>query len=387
MKKIIYILSALTLIFTACDPMEDVYDELDKVVAEKSDETDVVTTLSAADYKLLKDVPAYITTKFYFATEDEAIQYIPTILAKKYPHLGNGADAFVTFNQQLYPGITTTVAVSTKYTAVAEDYDVTGDGKYDNFNSSDDMIEFLNYKYPDAPENQLVIFTFDYYLNGKTVTVTDSFYKKDGTWINIYYVTPEDYASVGKRSDFNSSDNDVLGEYFNKFLTNNVFGAEVGDVQYVNYAYYSGGVSQKVAAVGFDGTKWTIVDSDVTKSVTLKFNKIQNEWNVDFTVDYALTNADYDWIGEFNTNPTYGTATNRENLAKYSSFYTQTQGDDRYWSQDEIIKALLAFAEHQFPNPKKGVKYRLNYKVYSGSTVTLSVVVQKNNSGQYEVKK
>ncbi|MBB6612886.1 hypothetical protein H7F15_17730 [Pontibacter sp. Tf4] len=388
MKKIVYLLSALMLAFTACDPMEDVYEELDKVAAGKADETDVVTTLASADYKLLKDVPAYITTKYYFATEDEAIQYIPTILAKKYPHLGNGADAFVTFKLQVYPGLSTTVAGSTAYTATADDYKVTGE-RFANFNSPDDMTTFLGVKYPDAPENQVVIFTYDYFANSVTSTVTDAFYKKNGAWVNIYYVTPEDYASVGKKSDFNSSDNALFGEYFNKFLSNKVFGAQEEDLQYVSYGFYNSTTrvtEQRVMAMGFNGSKWVVVDSNVTKDATFKFNKVANEWNVDFTIEYTLVNADYDWIGKTNPNPNYGTADNRANLAQYRSYYVEKQ-DNRYWSQEDIEKSLLALAEHLFPNPKKGVKYKLNYKIYNAATITVSIVVKKDETGKYVVDK
>jgi len=384
MKKIVYLLSALMLAFTACDPMEDVYEELDKAAATTPDATVVTKTLVNADYQAIKDAPSHVKTKFYFASEDEAINLIPVFLKTKYAHLGNGASANITFKQQLFPGVNTTVAGSAKYTAVADDYKVTGE-KFANFNSADDITAFLNHKYPDAPVNQLVIFTYDYYLNGVTTTLTDAFYKKGTEWVNIYYVTPENYAAVGKRTDFSSSDNDLLGEYFNKFLTEKVFGAKLGDVQYVNYAYYSSGVSQRVAAMGFDGTKWVMVNADATKDATLKFTKSEGEWNVDFTIAYTLVNADYDWIGEFNTSANYGTALNRANVAQYHSFFTQTAGDDRYWAQAEIDKAMLAFAEHQFPNPKKGVKYKLNYKIYNGSTVTVSMTVAKNASNKYEI--
>lgn len=386
MKKIVYLLSALMLAFTACDPMEDVYDELDKIAADKADETDVVTTLTAAEYKLLKNVPDYITKKNYFATEDEAIQHIPAILASKYAHLGNGADAFVTYNQQIFPGAySSTVAKVETYTAQPEDYDVTGDGKYDNFNSAGDLEKFLDYKYPDAVENQLVVFTFNYYLNGATVTLTDSFYRINGAWVDIYHVTAADYASVGKNADFSSSDDAVLKEYFNKFLKNRYYGSKEGDVQYVSYAYYkSGSATQKVMVMGFDGANWNPVTSDAVKAVTLKFNKKANEWNVDFTIDYTLVNADYDWIGKNNPTPDYGTTDNRANLAQYRSFYVEKQ-DNRFWSQEDIDKAIIAFAKHQFPNPKKGVKYKISYKIYNASTITVYSLLEQDGNGGFNI--
>jgi hypothetical protein len=393
MKKIVYLLSALMLVFTACDPMEDVYDELDKIAQEKPDGTTVNKTLVAADYQFFKADAPTVAAKAAFATEDEAISLLPAFIASKFPQLNDGAIVNVTFKQLRYPTLNNTVSSNARVTVSTADYTALGETNSRFDSETADLAAFLAYKYPTPAERQLVAVTYklpDPADNTKTITAKDSFLYMNGAWMNIYHVSDADYTATGNGQfkNFDANSDAYLLTYFNQFLknfyVNNSLVARVGDVQYVSYTYFGGGTNQRLAAMVFDGTNWIEAATQLMDS-TLKFKKNNGEWNVDLTVTYTLVNADYSWIGKDNPTPNYGSDTNRPNLAQFRSYFTQTPGDTRYWSQEEIDKSLIAFIQNKYPNPKEGVKYQIFYKIYNGATVTVSATFEKNENGEYVV--
>ncbi len=360
-------------VFSACDPMEDVYDELDALKGPFTKKVDV--TLSSEDYTEVKG-------KSYFTTEEKAAAAIPEFLNEAYSHLENGSTVRVTYNKLMFPGYNSSVSEVEKYTAVAEDYDFTGES-HDNFNSAGDLVKLLEHKYPDAVENQLVVLTYDYYQNGATSTVTDSFYFKDGAWRNIYHVSDEDYASVGKRSDFSSSDDDLLPEYFNKLLSNTVFGAVAGDVKYVSYAYYSNKTTtQQVLGMVYNGSEWVKVNPEAVEEAVLQLKKKQGTWVPDLTKSYTLVADDYVWISK---QPELGTQPQRDNLGdpKYLNFYQSWAGNDNYWSDEDVLVALSGFLKNKFPNEEVGQKFEVTYAYYKSGNKTNTVTLIKRESGDY----
>ena len=81
MKKIVYLLMAFTLVFTtACDPMEDVYDEIGD--SENIITGDVTFEMSDDDYDFLEQ--GYGS----FSSTDDAKELIPDLLDEKYPVWG-----------------------------------------------------------------------------------------------------------------------------------------------------------------------------------------------------------------------------------------------------------------------------------------------------------
>jgi hypothetical protein len=390
MKKIVYLLSALMLAFTACDPMEDAYNELDAIADGKQDKGIVVNkTFVAADYQFFKTPAPTVASRLAFSSEDQAVELLPSFINDKFKHLKEGAVVNITFNQALYPTLSNTVATNARVTISSSEY--TAIGRTDRITSSADLITYLNFKYPTPVERQLVAITYkvsDPADNTKTVTMKDSFFFMDGSWMKVYHVTDAEYASTGngKFNNFDSNSDAHLLNYINQFLTNyyvkNGLVAKVGDVQYVSYAYFGGGTNQRLAVMVYNGTKWIEAVTQFTAN-TLKFKKTKGAWVVDLTITYILPRADYNWIGIDNPSPNYGTAVNRANVAQFGSYFTQFSTDTRYWTQEEINKSLIALIKHKFPNPKEGIKFEMVYKVYSGSTETKSTIFAKNEAGQY----
>lgn len=383
MKKYIYLIASFAaLTFTACDPMEEVYDELDEINNDAYT-PEVTVELATKDYELLKNkagVPANVYTDYFFASEAEAAEIIPQILNLKYPQFDNGASVEVTYNQKVYSFDNNVVSSTTEYTVTADDYDAVG-MRFDNFTAAGDLIKFLNYKYPAAAEDQLVILTFDYYT-GVTETRKDAFVFKNGAWIDAYYVSPADYAAVdrGQYDNFTSADDEMLAAYFDKFLRDNIVGAKTGDIQYVYYVYYSGSTQKKIYTMMFDGAKWVGVTSNVIAAKTIQFAKANDTWKPDLTIRYTLTSADYITIS---TIETVGTADNRSNLAKYGNFYQGSTTSTSYWSPAQVIEALGALLKQKYPQAEEGQKFQVTYTVYNSGAKDLTTTLQLEN-GEYK---
>ena len=126
LKFSIQLLVALLVMVTfACDPLEDVYKELDQAEINANGALGIVSadlafTLTEEDYDSLEDVSgagANAAEFHSFRSEDDAKTLIPTILDIRYPHLGNGSRAAITYD--LYLGSQSDVATYTGATVYA----------------------------------------------------------------------------------------------------------------------------------------------------------------------------------------------------------------------------------------------------------------------------
>ena len=96
MKKLIYLLPVLALLFTACDPMDDIYATID--AEENGIVGDAEYTLTDADYKTL-GLEEHGT---FNSEEDVKASDIPDILDEMFPVWGKNSSVLV--NYQLYLG-------------------------------------------------------------------------------------------------------------------------------------------------------------------------------------------------------------------------------------------------------------------------------------------
>ena len=397
MKKIIYLICSGLIAFTSCDPMEDVYQELDAQKDAGLYNKDMALTLTTANYQSLKGktgVPSYVNNSFYFATEEEAATLIPLYLNAAFPQLDNGSSAAVTYNQLVFDFTNNTVASTPAplpvYTLVDEDY--TGAGTtYKNLNISNndaEVIRFLNYKYPAPVANQLAVFTFNAYnsrVSSSSPATTDSYYYKNGSWVNAYHVSAEDYTAVnrGRYKNFESIDDASLPVYFNKFLANVFLNPKTGDVQYVSYNYRAGSINQqRIMTMTYNGSAWVEVKQDITKPASLTFAKKDGQWAPDLTIKLTLAEADYLWIADDANG--IGTVSNRANLKSFKNFYQQTN-DDRYWSDAQIQAGLAARLKVLYPNAEVGQKYKVSYTIYNSGAQTRVLTFIKDASGNYVV--
>ncbi|MDI3521276.1 MAG: hypothetical protein PWR04_1264 [Anaerophaga sp.] len=105
MKKLLYILTSVLLLMWGCEPMEDVYEDLDKEQGDFSKEIEIA--LEDADYSSLSDIAAklgnsdaadFIDENLAFSEEYPAADFIPAFLADEYIALKKDSRAKVTFN-------------------------------------------------------------------------------------------------------------------------------------------------------------------------------------------------------------------------------------------------------------------------------------------------
>lgn len=101
MKKITTYILGLGLLVAACNPMEDIYNELDK--NETPYVESVELTLSADDYE---SMDGDVASNHFFTEEEPATDFLPPLLKEKYPAFDYGSSALVTYNFSVgYPDL------------------------------------------------------------------------------------------------------------------------------------------------------------------------------------------------------------------------------------------------------------------------------------------
>lgn len=184
MNKRYTLIAFLALVFGACNPMDDIYDTLDR--EEEPIAHQVNYTLTDADYanvatialsrKTAKDSAAskVIGSKKYFSESAKIADYVPEYLEELYPGLHRGSAVNVSYN--FYEGA---FAYINQYTLKAADYQkATGNiADYLSFNESDkadrnNMTKVLD---REAEDGELLMVTYHMAedIDGKTTGVWD----------------------------------------------------------------------------------------------------------------------------------------------------------------------------------------------------------------------
>ena len=369
MKKIIYLLSLIALAFTACDPMEDTYNELDKADSGKG--YDLEVSLTSADYSLLKGVPGAgnITKNNYFNHIDSVKAFVPIILSKKYPQLNGRSAALVTYDY--YNAIKINQTAS--FTLIASDYTAIGIN-FPNLSSEAQIINAVRYKYPNPAQFDVVTLTYDYRASGVTTTQTSRLVYVGDAWYIAFVPTVDDYKALGQ--SFTNFDNQTtaktnFGIYFGRLFPYN----KAGDTRAAIYTYTfsDAGVRKYVdnlLILKYDGSKW-IATEDVIKQ-TLQFGYDKGQWVPDNTLKYTLITSDYTNIAKSVTD-----AVAKSSITQYGNF------DKKLFSNDDIIKYIGAQIKVLFPSAEVGQKYMVTYKTFNPSG-TASIHLILNESGSYE---
>lgn len=347
---------AFTLVFTtACDPMEDVYNEIGDT--EEGITGDIAFEMSDDDYDALD--------KGYgnFNSTDEAKELIPGLLTSKYPVWGEGSLANVSFKVYAPKKSNYSLIV---YTVSDDDYSELG-FNYGNFSSADHMITFLDWKYPNPDDRVLVSLTYDYY-SGSTSTVNNGFIYVDGEWNFLQGFTTEEYNDMGQSyANFGSASvaESYIPAYLNDYYT--FPSKEAGYVASMMYKLYTTDVddidgdgrtddsatySYPIYFI-FDGTDWTEYEDNVIESV--QFGHDGDVWVPDNTINYTLTTADFDSLGTEYGEPGY-----------YDNF------DVRSGKAAETEEARLAYVNTvllaNFPDAEEGQKFSVFFAVYTGAS-------------------
>ena len=158
MKKIFYSFAILSLLFTSCNPMEDIYEEIDALESVISGEA--TYTLTDEDYDDLE------LGYGNFSSIDDAKSMLPDFLSGKFPAWGAESLAAVTF--KLYNPIKFDA-----YTVTDADYEAIG---LTSLNNSGDFNDFFEYKFPSEVKGTVVDLTYNTEPTITNYTLTDADY-------------------------------------------------------------------------------------------------------------------------------------------------------------------------------------------------------------------
>ncbi|MDG2193605.1 MAG: hypothetical protein P8K77_01865 [Polaribacter sp.] len=348
MKKIFYSFAILTLIFTSCEPMEDIYTEIDAV--EKVIVGETTYTVTDGDYDDLG------LSYANFGSLSEAKTMIPGLLSDMFPVWGKNSSALVTFKH--YNKVNTYSAYVYALSD-AEHNAITGK-TYGNFDKSYHLTNYLDATYTSPSEGDFVSLRYRWYAGGET-TKTDGFVYTGGSWNRFIGFTKDEYKAMGESyPNFSSHDEAAakmpvaLADVY-KYNQQNA-----GTIVSAMYELYKGGGRTKSYTSNFifDGTTWSKYNNVMGE--TIQFGHDGNVWVPDNTIKYTLTSADYDLVGN----------------GRYGNF------DVRSGKDEETVAARLAKINtillNNFPGDADGQKYIVSYNIYNGAAGVWDMAVVKS---------
>lgn len=352
MKNIFYCLAIIGIFLTGCNPIEEVYDEMNST--EKVIVGDMVYTLTDDDYDFLD--------KSYgnFNSEDEAKSLIPELLTELKPVWGSGSTALVTF--KVYNRIDTYQAAVYELSD-AEHNAITGK-TYGNFDRTNHVYDYLNSKYPNPEEGDFVSLRYRYY-SGVETTLTDGFAYEDGEWVKFTGFTEDQYEAMGEAYPNFSSEDEANQKIPIALLDFFKFNPKSeGDIVLSMYELYASGVTTSyTVAYVFNGESFEAYDNEM--ALTLQFGHDGTTWVPDNTIKYTLTSADIALISSSLIDTYPGPA---DNVGYFGSFDRRSSSAN-YWSDSMLLEAFNILLDDMDSTAEEGQKYVLTYLIYNGATV------------------
>ena len=421
MKKILSIFILIGfVVLNACDPMEDIYDEIDKAVDPISAEVsftftaddyetasgyaidDAVTPEDTVNAENIEDMEAF--NKYYTAEE-----YISYVLEETYNVLDKGSVAAITYNN--YLGIEYLDKIGSpddEYTLLAADYDAMGEGEdepgeYNNFSSSaepeDYLPDYMLILYPDAEAEDLVIIAYAYYP-APAIDPEAYLYFDGEAWTmlaNVYELLDDDYDSMGpgpgKYNNFSSSE--APETYLPVWLKLNFPYDPAGEERVIIYKYYSSGTTYtRAQEYHYDGTTWTQYDAIV--EVTNQFMHNGDGWVFDPTEAVTMVSADYQVIVEYvKANHAADDASTYDDSEYYfgasyyyNNFDIRNSNLEVFDSWEDALEEALGtiLLPELYPNAVLQVNgvdmaYRVIFNTYDGTNGTYNMKFQVTKAG------
>lgn len=174
MKKILLLIAVFSMVFTSCEPLEDINTEIDADVSVITG--DVIYTLTDEDYDILE------LSFGSFSSEDDAKTALPGFLSDKYPVWGKGSSALISYN--LYVGNAEGISDYTganTYSLALVDYPGALDNAtafYEDEKPTEFLPDILVSGITDAVDGDVVLAKYKQYV-GETVNGITEFYTRD----------------------------------------------------------------------------------------------------------------------------------------------------------------------------------------------------------------
>lgn len=264
MKKLLYMASFIALVFTSCDPMEDAYDELDRVNEQKvtdakffSDKTVIETgyTLTDADYALSTNTN--VSDHMNFSSSATVANNLPEVLTNMKVYGEAGYEYTVNYDFYISSSKVSDASPSA-YEMTSNDYDLLGEGDgepgdYGNFDSKmpidEYLLVFLDRRFPIAKVGDSKLISYKFYGAGNKYAE----YEFDGVvwastskaigYTSAYELIEEDYVSMGTEygepgNYKNFTSKIKIDDFLPAFLLTKYPNAVSGDMQEIKYVYY-----------------------------------------------------------------------------------------------------------------------------------------------------
>jgi len=367
MKKIVYILTLLMVVFSACEPNEEIYEQLDEIKEPYHNTVDY--TLTSNDYDNISElaleeaststdstfaefISDYSAMNEHYTAED----YVGLILPDLFPAYNKGSVANVTYNFFLndIPDLSK-IGDAEEYELTTADYDSMGEdygepGQYNNFSSSappeEYLPDFLATKFPNAVSGDVKLIIYKYY-SGSVETRKD-YYSFNGTYWekipNSYVLTPSDYDSMGAPGNYNNfSDDEPAEDYLPAFLEIKFPYAQNEDIKVVVYDYYDGSASTKAEVYVYEGGQWIIYDSIEERQG--QFVHIGDGWIFDPTVRFTMSGSDYQIVVDY-----VETNISADYIDSYGTGEYYYGANSYYSNFDKRISQRLAYEPETFEN-------------------------------------
>lgn len=257
MKKIFLLLTVFTMVFTSCEPLEDINAEVDAQASAIVG--DVVYTLTDDDYD------AFGLSYGSFSSEDDVKAEIPAFLTEKYPVWGKGSSALIEY--QLYVGSAFDLD---NYELSQDDYTSSGSdllGFESTTAPSDYLADIISNNYSSPNEGDYVAATY-FQFTGAAFTLTptvsldenfdygatagDLTTVSGGVWENhsgatneILYTTEgllmTDYPSsnIGGALSISTSGSEDVSDYFTPISSGNVYASALVNLSEVSTGTYT----------------------------------------------------------------------------------------------------------------------------------------------------
>jgi hypothetical protein len=324
MKKIFYSFAILTMMFTSCNPMEDIYDDIDAQTNADAIVGDVVITLSDDDY-------ADLDLSFgNFSSEEDAKAMLPEFLLEKYPALGVTLNSDGSIKEASSAAITYKLfspISSTEYTVTDEDY---ADFGSDNLTTDAQFDAFLSSKFT-SPNGSIVNLTYNTLVPQIEYTLTD-----------------DDYDSVGN-GNFNNFD--IRSGRDEETIE--ARRAKIETILLANFSDTSTGQQYLVTYAIFDG-------SPGTRQMLVQ---LSGNNTYDLINGYTLTNADYDSVGN----------------GRFNNFDIRSGRDEETEESRRVKIETILLAN--FPATATGDQYFVTYAIFDGAPGTRNMLLEFNGTG------
>ncbi len=298
------VITAVIVLFTACDPNADLYEKMDAAMEPYSE--NIEYTLEDADYNRFG---GFIAEYKAFNDTMPAMEYVPEILASRFVTLNLGSSAMVTFNHFLLHPDWWDAGFG--YVLTEEDYNFMGVANTFTPNNPayENLPDWLDRTFGDANEGDKMVIIYNFTDAGETYQNEDTYQFDGETWLHLetrenipyigYELVTEDYehfgGSVGQFGNF--SENNPPENYLPVFLNNQFSYAPINAEQVLKYRYFDGSmIRNRIDKYVFDGTIWESVPYVEERSEQYIFGEVG--WAFDPTVIFDLGRDDYIYLVE-----------------------------------------------------------------------------------------